>query len=144
MSCETLEYTARKTYKIPKEAHLTACSRSASSNTTTGLFPPNSNDTSFKLDSDEAFKILRPVRTLPVKATFSISGCSLIACPTVWPLKRTCHQQKTDQSRSEGNAYTITVYDVDDTRRETGFIDKACEFECSQGRDFRRLANHQR
>jgi hypothetical protein len=51
---------------------------------------------------------------------------------------------KTDQSQSEGNAYTMTVYYVDDTRRETSFVDKTCEFECSQGRDLRRLANHQK
>ena len=140
-----LEYTGRKTYKIPMEAHLVAWSTSASSNITQGLFPPNSNVTTFKLDSAEAFKILRPVRVLPVKATFSICGCSLIACPTVWPLlKNKQSSAKTEQSQSEGNAYTIAVYDVDDTRRETSFIDKACEFECSQGRDLRRLANHQR
>ena len=78
-----LKYIGWETYKIPKEAHLTAWSRSVSSNTTQGLFPPNSNDTTFKLDSAAAFKILRPVRVLPVKVTFSISGCWLIACPTV-------------------------------------------------------------
>lgn len=41
----------------------------------------------------------------------------------------------------KGMLITITVYDVDDTRRETSFVDKICEFECSQGRDLRRLAN---
>ena len=43
---------------------------------------------------------------------------------------------------NEGNAYTITVYYVDDTRRETSFVDKACEFQCSEGRDLRRLKVH--
>ena len=33
-----LEYSGRKTYKIPKEAHLIAWSRSASSKTRQGLF----------------------------------------------------------------------------------------------------------
>jgi hypothetical protein len=33
----------------------------------------------------------------------------------------------------KGNDHTITVYDVDDAKWETGFIDEICEFECSQG-----------
>ena len=45
---------------------------------------------------------------------------------------------------NEGNAYTITVYDVDDTRRKTSFVDKACEFQCSERRDLRWLADHQK
>ena len=78
-----LKYSGRKTYKIPKEAHLIKVSIIKYHTKT--FFPPNSKVTTFKLDSDEAFKNLRPVRVLPVKATFSISGCSLIAFPTVCP-----------------------------------------------------------
>ena len=54
----------------------------------TSLFPPNSSVTSFKLDLDEAFKVLQPVTMLPVtvNTTFWMSGCSAIACPTVLPL----------------------------------------------------------
>jgi len=45
---------------------------------------------------------------------------------------------------SEENDDTITGYDVNDTRRETGFVDKVCKFECSQGRDLRRLINYRK
>ena len=39
----------------------------------------------------------------------------------------------------QGDDYTITVYDVNDTGRESGFVDQVCKFECSQGCDLRRL-----
>ena len=45
-------------------------------------------------------------------------------------------KKASSKSRSvctEGSDYTITIDDVDNTRRETGFIDEACEFECRQG-----------
>lgn len=41
-------------HKIPRAAHFTACSTSASSNTMWGLFPPNSSVTTFRLDLAEA------------------------------------------------------------------------------------------
>ena len=69
-----------------------------------------------------------------MNATFSISGCSLMACPTVSPLRKEKRSSsaKTDQHENESNGYTITSYDVNDTRRETGFVNKACKFERSK------------
>src|SRR5262249_43062413 len=50
-----------------------------------GLFPPSSSVTFFKLVEAAAFMTLLPTIVLPVKATFSILGCSAIAAPAVGP-----------------------------------------------------------
>lgn len=60
-------------------------SKSQSSNITNGDFPPSSNETFFKFDSEDAFIIVWPVAVLPVNPTFLISGCSAIALPVTVP-----------------------------------------------------------
>ena len=76
-------------HKIPIDAHLTACSRFASSKIMFGLLPPSSRVTTLRFVFDDASRILRPTRVLPVKATLAIFGCSAIAAPTVGPEVRT-------------------------------------------------------
>ena len=75
---------------MPAEAHFKACSKSTSLKMIVGLFPPNSRVTFFKLVSEAALRILRPVRVLPVNATFEIFMCSAMAWPTLFP--RECLQ----------------------------------------------------
>lgn len=88
------------TDKIPKAAHLTLCSRFASSKMIVGLLPPSSSVTTLRFDSEDALRILRPVNVLPVNATFAISGWWEMASPTVWPGKADkqwgCNEMTTD------------------------------------------------
>ncbi|KAH3667146.1 hypothetical protein OGAPHI_002795 [Ogataea philodendri] len=60
-------------YITPKEAHLAAFSKSASSKTTNGDLPPHSNETFFKL-AEALCMIFAPVAVDPVNATLSRSG----------------------------------------------------------------------
>lgn len=53
--------------------------------------PPNSNETFFKFESAAAFAMMRPTSVEPVKATFRISGCELIAPPAVGPYPGTTY-----------------------------------------------------
>uniref|UniRef100_A0A182MMK1 Uncharacterized protein n=1 Tax=Anopheles culicifacies TaxID=139723 RepID=A0A182MMK1_9DIPT len=52
---------------------------------TSGLLPPSSSDTFFRLDVDAPFRMMRPVSTDPVNATLRMSGWATIAAPTVGP-----------------------------------------------------------
>ena len=61
-----------------------ALSRSASSKISTGDLPPSSSVTFFRLSAD-ARTISLPTSVEPVNATFSTSGCAVIAAPAVWP-----------------------------------------------------------
>jgi hypothetical protein len=72
-------------HQTPCAAQLTAWSKSASSKTIFGLFPPNSRVTGFKLDLAAASMILRPTIVLPVKATFSIFMWDEMAEPAIGP-----------------------------------------------------------
>lgn len=69
---------------IPKWAHFAACSKSASSKTMSGDFPPVSKviDLRFTL---AAFIITFAVVVDPVKAILSILGCDAIAAPASGP-----------------------------------------------------------
>ena len=71
--------------KVPNAAIGMAVFRSASLKTTTGDFPPSSSVTFFRLLTPAAATIARPTSVDPVKATFSTSGCAVIAAPAVWP-----------------------------------------------------------
>ena len=75
----------RQTHPIPKAAHETAVSRSASSQIMAGPFPPNSSVTFFKFELAALFKMCLPTSVLPVNATLSIPMCALIAAPAVLP-----------------------------------------------------------
>src|ERR1700744_34017 len=57
----------------------------ASSKISTGDLPPSSRVTLLRLLSAAACTIARPTSVEPVNATFSTSGCAVIAAPTVWP-----------------------------------------------------------
>ena len=70
--------------KMPSDAIKIALSMSASSKISTGDFPPSSSVTFFRLPAD-ARTISLPTSVDPVKATFSTSGCAVIAAPAVWP-----------------------------------------------------------
>lgn len=69
----------------PNTAHDTACSRSASSNTTFGDLPPSSRVTLFKFEAAAAFIMTRPTLVDPVKATLSIFMWEEMAPPTSGP-----------------------------------------------------------
>ena len=69
---------------MPSEAIRMALSRSASSKISTGDLPPSSSVTFFRLSAD-ARTISLPTSVEPVNATFSTSGCAVIAAPAVWP-----------------------------------------------------------
>jgi len=64
---------------------LTATSRSASSNTTSGDLPPNSKVTLLRLLSADPLRMMRPTSVEPVKATLSTSGWWTIDPPAVGP-----------------------------------------------------------
>ena len=102
-----------------------------------GLLPPNSNVTTLRLLSADAFKIFRPVRMLPVNAIFSMSGWWLIASPTIWPgcMKMTCYLGR----GREMKWFTIAIDDVYDTRGNTSFVNETSEFQRSKRRNFGRL-----
>jgi hypothetical protein len=51
----------------------------------TGDLPPSSSVTFFRLLVPDAPTIARPTSVDPVKATFSTSGCAVMAAPAVWP-----------------------------------------------------------
>jgi hypothetical protein len=70
--------------KMPSDAIRMALFMSASSKISTGDFPPSSSMTFFKFPAD-ARTISLPTSVDPVKATFSTSGCAVIAAPAVWP-----------------------------------------------------------
>lgn len=70
--------------EIPMCAHFTACSKSASSKTSKGLFPPVSSVMFFIL-IEAIFMISFPVLVLPVNATLSIPRCVAIAAPASRP-----------------------------------------------------------
>ena len=69
----------------PIAIHLADCSRSASSNTIIGDFPPNSSETFLRFEAEAAEAIVRPVAVEPVKATLLMPLCSEIALPTLEP-----------------------------------------------------------
>ncbi len=70
--------------KMPETTPLTADSRSASSNTMLGDFPPSSRLTC--LSSGAASSLMRrPVTSEPVKLILRTSGCSTSALPTSAP-----------------------------------------------------------
>ena len=58
----------------------TAESMSASSKTMNGLLPPSSRVRAFPLPA-VALRIMRPTSVEPVKATLSMSSCSVISAP---------------------------------------------------------------
>ncbi|KAH3678782.1 hypothetical protein OGATHE_000051 [Ogataea polymorpha] len=72
----------------PNEAHLAACSRSASSNTTSGDLPPHSSDTFLRFAAALCIT-LAPVAVDPVNATLSRSGCSASLWPATEPSPET-------------------------------------------------------
>lgn len=121
------------TYKLPCDAHLTAWSRSASSKMMVGLFPPSSKVTTFKFVSAAVFKTFLPVAVLPVKATLLMSGCSLIAWPTVAP-SNGCPSQ--DQKEYGEKGSTVAIDDVDDSWRESRLVNKTCELQSGEGGEF--------
>ena len=65
-----------------------ACSRSASSNTTTGDLPPSSSVTFFR-SAAAARTIMRPTSVEPVKAILSTPGCAASAAPALSPVPLT-------------------------------------------------------
>ena len=69
---------------MPIAAPKMAFSRSASSKISTGDLPPSSSMTFLRLPA-EACTIILPTSVDPVNATFSTSGCALIAAPAVCP-----------------------------------------------------------
>lgn len=69
---------------IPRWDHFTACSRSASSNTINGLFPPVSR-VMFLRFTEAALMMALPVMVLPVNAILSTPRCSARAAPAVLP-----------------------------------------------------------
>lgn len=72
-----------------KHTILTDFSKSQSSKMIKGDFPPSSNETFLRFESDDAFMIACPVAVLPVKPIFLISGCSDIALPVSLPFTST-------------------------------------------------------
>ena len=70
---------------MPKAAMVMAAFRSASSKMMTGDLPPSSSVTFFRSLAPDAPTIARPTSVDPVKATFSTSGCAVMAAPAVWP-----------------------------------------------------------
>jgi len=73
-----LKNAAPKTYSI-------AFSRSASSQTMIGDFPPNSSPTFFKLVFADASRTTLPIAVEPVNETLEILGWCVIAFPTTEP-----------------------------------------------------------
>ncbi|KAH3673889.1 hypothetical protein OGATHE_001869 [Ogataea polymorpha] len=73
---------------MPNAAHLTACSRSASSYTTSGDFPPHSRVHALRF-SAASFWMVLPTTVLPVKVTLSMPGCDAMADPTLAPRPQT-------------------------------------------------------
>lgn len=52
---------------------------------TSGLLPPSSSETFFKLDFAAVSAIKRPISVEPVNATLRTSGCATSAWPAVGP-----------------------------------------------------------
>jgi len=59
---------------MKRDSRVTACSRSASSKTKNGQFPPSSS-VHFFSPSEQIFATSFPTRVLPVNVTFFTSGC---------------------------------------------------------------------
>ncbi|KAI5284842.1 hypothetical protein KEM52_002713, partial [Ascosphaera acerosa] len=87
-SCTMIREVAVHTWPwllmMPKNAHFTACSSSASGKTSSGDLPPVSSVMFFRVPAAMAM-IERAVAVEPVKATLSTSLCSQIAAPASAP-----------------------------------------------------------
>ncbi|KAH3668247.1 hypothetical protein OGAPHI_002001 [Ogataea philodendri] len=73
---------------MPNAAHFTAWSRSASSYTISGDFPPHSRVHTFRF-SAASFWMILPTPVLPVKVILSIPLCAAMCEPTLAPSPQT-------------------------------------------------------
>jgi hypothetical protein len=79
-SREPAQQTCPWLNQIASTTPSTTESRSASSNTMKGDFPPSSSE-SFLPEPAVALRMMRPTSVLPVKAILSMSSCATIAAP---------------------------------------------------------------
>ena len=77
---EPAQHTSPWLNQLASTTPSTTLSRSASSNTTNGDFPPSSSEIFFPVPAVAA-RMMRPTSVEPVKAILSTSGCSTIAAP---------------------------------------------------------------